>query len=173
LVNATLAGAVAQRLVRKLCEHCKEHEEMSLEEFDRLKPILKKVGYEKDTPPLVHNAPGCKFCNGSGAKGRSAIFEMMVMTNKIRNMCLQGASEKEIKIEAINEGMDTLFQSGLTRVLDGQVSLDELFRVCPPEELAIEIGGGYEESEEATTKSEKKIPELAEAPKMLAPFVKE
>jgi len=51
--------------------------------------------------------------------------------------------------------------------------LDELFRVCPPEELAIEIGGGYEESEEATIKSEKKIPELAEAPKMLAPFVKE
>ena len=88
-------------------------------------------------------------------------------------MCLQGASEKEIKIEAINEGMDTLFQSGLNRVLDGQVSLDELFRVCPPEELAIEIGGGYEGSEETAAKSEKKIPELAEAPKMLAPFVKE
>ena len=175
LVNATLAGAVAQRLVRKLCDHCKEHEEMSLEEFDRLRPILKKVGYEKDTPPLVHNASGCKFCNGSGSKGRSAIFEMMVMTNNIRNMCLRGASEKEVKIQAIGDGMDTLFQSGLMRVLDGQVSLDELFRVCPPEELAIEIGGEYEGSEEGagTETTKKKVPELAEAPKMLAPFVKD
>lgn len=174
LVNATLAGAVAQRLVRKLCDHCKEHEEMSLEEFDRLRPILKKVGYEKDTPPLIHNASGCKFCSGTGSKGRSAIFEMMVMTNNIRNMCLKGSSEKEVKMQAIVDGMDTLFQSGLMRVLDGQVSLDELFRVCPPEELAIEIGGEYEGTEEKTGGTTgKKVPELAEAPKMLAPFVKD
>ncbi|MBC8514534.1 Flp pilus assembly complex ATPase component TadA [bacterium] len=169
MVNATLAAAVAQRLVRILCGHCKEGYEISDEEWNQLEPVFRRAGYEKESKPVLYKPVGCKFCGGSGMKGRRAIFEMMEMNSKLREMCLQGASQEALKIMAIKDGMDTLFQSGIRKVLTGDVAMEELFRVVPPEEMHIELGGVVGDRESET---KKRAPELAEAPKMLTPFVR-
>ncbi|MCH7493830.1 Flp pilus assembly complex ATPase component TadA, partial [bacterium] len=128
LINATLVGAVAQRLIRILCSHCKEGYEIVDEEWNRIAPIVIKAGWEKDGKPVFYKPVGCKFCGATGYRGRRAIFEMMKMTSLIRNMVVSGEGHEAIKIACLGQGMSSLFESGMRKCLAGDTALEELFK---------------------------------------------
>jgi general secretion pathway protein E len=78
-------------------------------------------------------SPGCDFCHGAGAAGRTGIFELITMTPTIRHLITTRASEAELREAARTAGTDSLFQDGMRKVLAGTVSYEELLRVAEPE----------------------------------------
>lgn len=123
LVASTLQGVLAQRLVRRLCRHCR------LEHL----PSPDQIPEDCQMPPAhtLWNASGCRECRGSGYSGRIAIFELLMTSSRIRALCMQQSDSAEIRTEAVRQGMQTLRQNGWQRVLAGETSMDELIRVCP------------------------------------------
>lgn len=135
LIEASLLGVMAQRLVRILCPHCKKSVEAGAEEIEALEPAFPALDIEKDTKEIIIYKPqGCKFCNQIGYIGRSGIFEIMPATQRMRHMILQRASVHAVRQSARQEGMLSLFESGVHKVLRGQISIEELYRVARPEE---------------------------------------
>ena len=122
LVASSLLGTVAQRLVRRICSHCKEPCEATQEDIDMLgsqyKPGMK----------LYHGA-GCGACFKTGYLGRRSIYEILPMTAEMRKLVVSGASDDAIKQTAISEGMKSLSASGIEAVLDGDTTVQELLRV--------------------------------------------
>jgi type IV pilus assembly protein PilB len=122
LLAASLNCIVAQRLARRLCESCREPYAPSDAELELVadgRPI---------TPGLVlHRAVGCARCNGTGFKGRVAIYEVMPIQGRVR--ALIEASTEEIFAAAVEQGMRTMKQDGIRLCLEGIVSLDEINRV--------------------------------------------
>jgi len=113
----------AQRLVRRVCDDCREPQPLPVE-------LLVEAGFERDEAAAlgpVHGR-GCDQCAGTGYKGRVGIFEVMEMTEGVRQLLLQGASTIDLRRLAIREGMTTLRQSGLNKVRDGETTLDEVVR---------------------------------------------
>lgn len=163
LVNATLIAAVAQRLIRVLCPYCKKSYHPSAYEMEKIGGVMKVLGRKGTDEVILYNKVGCKFCNGIGYKGRTALFEIMVMSPRIREMALSGASHMEIKSQAMREGMRTLYENGVRKALEGITTLEEVLRVVPPEERALELI--------PERVPERKVPGLAEAPRKLAPLI--
>jgi len=163
LVNATLIAAVAQRLIRVLCPYCKKSYRPSPYEMEKITGVMKVLGRKETEEVILYNKVGCKFCNGIGYKGRTALFEIMVMSPRIREMALSGASHMEIKSQAMREGMRTLYENGVRKALEGITTLEEVLRVVPPEERALELI--------PERVPERKVPGLAEAPRKLAPLI--
>jgi len=136
LLPPTLNLAIAQRLVRKLCPHCKEKAKPSkevreaiLDEIKDMPPEIKKeFKIEKDFD--VFNPKGCKRCNNLGYSGRIGIFEILEMTKTLEDIILKEASEAEIAKEAENQGMITMKQDGILKVLNGTTSFSEVLRVA-------------------------------------------
>ena len=127
LVSSAVLMIVAQRLARMLCD-CKVAKKVPDEVP---KDVLLRAGYkeeELETITEVWAPKGCAKCNNSGYKGRIALYEVMAMTGSMREMVLQGASTDELRAHAENEGMLTLRRSGLTKVLTGMTSLEEVLQ---------------------------------------------
>ena len=122
LVGSCLNLVMAQRLVRKICEKCKE-------EYIPTKEELALVGLDssKVTGPLYHGK-GCTECRNTGYKGRLAIFEMIPMAKDLRKLVYNNANEDEIRESAVNNGMINLRDAGLERVFDGTTSIEEILR---------------------------------------------
>lgn len=120
LLVAALNVIVAQRLMRKICFHCREEVEIS-------KVHLVACGFApKSAEKLkVYKGRGCSQCNGTGYKGREAIFEVLDVSNKIKDLILKNAPTDEIKKAAISEGMKTLRMSALTKVAEGLSTIEE------------------------------------------------
>jgi type IV pilus assembly protein PilB len=120
LVVASLNVVVAQRLCRKICLNCREEKKVPLEE-------LIACGFAPSSAEKVrvYHGKGCEACNGTGYKGRVAIYEVLSMTQKIRELVLRNASTDEIKRQAIRDGMKTLRMSALTKVAQGLTTLEE------------------------------------------------
>jgi len=132
LIVASVIAMVAQRLIRTLCRNCRElynipeHEQGLLSNY---------IGMDKDVTKLkLYKAHGCELCHSYGYSGRTAITEMLMMSREIRNMIMANASVQDIKRTGRKEGMNTLFEAGMIKVLKGVTSLEELFRVSRPEE---------------------------------------
>jgi type IV pilus assembly protein PilB len=124
LVSSSVILILAQRLLRKICPNCKEVLEMNPQ-------ALVEVGFtaeEAESLKLYHGQ-GCMGCANTGFKGRLALYEVMPITERVRDLVLQGASSAEIKSAAMQEGMFTLRQSGLEKVRHGVTSLEEVIRV--------------------------------------------
>ncbi|MFQ5843453.1 MAG: GspE/PulE family protein [Planctomycetota bacterium] len=123
LIAATLEAVVAQRLVRRICAECKEAYEPSPE-------ILRELELSPDQVEgrRFQYGRGCKACNGSGYRGRVALFEIMVMTDALRNMVVDRAPTSLIRTRAREEGMRTLRESGLLAVFDGTTTVEEVLR---------------------------------------------
>ncbi|HNX10630.1 MAG TPA: GspE/PulE family protein [bacterium] len=131
-VNAVLG----QRLVRQLCPKCKQAHVLNSEEEEQVKKILAVVSPKAginipSTLPAIYKVgPGCEFCNGIGYKGRIGIYEVFTMDDKIKQLTNDGAPAFKILQQAIENGMVTMLQDGVLKVLDGTTSLEEVYRVA-------------------------------------------
>jgi type IV pilus assembly protein PilB len=124
LVSASVILIAAQRLARKMCQNCKEEEKVTV-------PALISLGFPEEEAKTVkcYKGKGCPVCNGSGYKGRIALYEIMPVGAEINEMILEGASADELKSTAVRFGMRTLRMSGLTKVKEGVTSIEEVMRV--------------------------------------------
>jgi type IV pilus assembly protein PilB len=129
LVCSSLALAVAQRLVRKICSHCKES-------YKPTKEVLKSLGIdgkpEKDL--LFHRGKGCNRCKATGYYGRTAICEMMEMKGPVRNAILNGADIEGMRDAAREMGMTSLRENGLQKVRNGITTPEEVLRATIEED---------------------------------------
>ncbi len=124
LVSSSVNLIVAQRLARKVCQECKiEDPEVNSETL-----ISMGMNPEMAQSAKAYKGQGCPVCSNSGYKGRVALYEVMPVDDVIKEMILMGASSAEIKKEAINRGMKTLRQSGLTKLAEGVTSAPEVLR---------------------------------------------
>jgi len=137
---SSLNIAIAQRLVRVLCPHCKTKAELSTEDKNYLLEMIKTLPKEtKTTLELknnleVFNPKGCPQCNSTGYSGRTGIFEILEMTDQLNEIITQNLSEKNLKEEAKRQGMLTMEQDGIIKVLKGITSLAELKGVTSAKE---------------------------------------
>ena len=127
IANA-LVGVVAQRLIRKICPHCKQSYEPSPQTLEMLK-LDKKKEY------IFFQGAGCQNCFYTGYKGRIGIYEIMPFSEKLKELTLNRSNESIIEEQAVKEGMITLRQSALYKVLEGITTADELFRVTAQSEI--------------------------------------
>jgi type IV pilus assembly protein PilB len=123
LVATAVHLIVAQRLVRRICSNC-------IEEEDIPQKTMMQAGFTPEEAKAVKpkRGKGCDRCNGSGCKGRAGLYEVMEMDDELRELILVGASALELKKKAMENGMITLRRSGLRKVMDGIVSLEEVVR---------------------------------------------
>lgn len=129
LISSSLIAIVAQRLVRKLCPKCREAYRPS----DALISGL-GISANKIKGPSFYRAKGCEHCLDTGYIGMIGICEILIMSQSIRDMILKKARESDIKLIAIKEGMKTLRENGLLKVLEGVTSLEEILRVTVADE---------------------------------------
>jgi type IV pilus assembly protein PilB len=123
LVTASVNLVLAQRLARKICDECREP-------FEVEEGVLADVGFRGDElKGTVYKGKGCRSCNGSGYRGRIALYEVMPFSDRLRQMVLEGGSTAEIKVEMIRDGVRTLRMSGITKCLEGVTTIDEILRV--------------------------------------------
>ncbi len=125
LLTSSINIVAAQRLVRRICDNCKEPVEVSPEALINLGVDSAEVG---SGFPTFHGR-GCNNCNGSGYRGRLAIYEVMVMHDALKELILRDASAIELKREAVKLGMATLRMSALQKVRDGLTTIEETVRV--------------------------------------------
>ena len=122
LVGSCLNLVMAQRLVRRICEKCKE-------EYKPTKEELSLIGLKpQNVKGKLHRGKGCADCRNTGYRGRIAIFEMIPMSMTLRKLVFDNANEDEIRQAAIKQGMETLRDAGNQRVLDGTTTVDEILR---------------------------------------------
>lgn len=124
LVTASVNLVLAQRLARRICEDCKM--EVNVE-----RSVLVDLGVpEEDIPRTqVFRGAGCRACNGTGYRGRIALYEVMPFTEQLKEMVLQGCSTAELKEEMIRQGVGTLRTSGIEKIRAGITTIDEVLRV--------------------------------------------
>ncbi len=121
LVSSSTNLILAQRLVRQLCPHCKEEVKIHPE-------AMRELSIGNEDPFNIFEARGCQKCSNTGYKGRIGLYEVMPISEEIREMILNRCSSNEIKIQAINEGMLTLRADGVLKLKNGSTSLEEVLR---------------------------------------------
>ena len=128
LVSSTLTGVLAQRLVRKLCPHCKVPYKPTIEDAKKILRDPKKA--EEFTQNTIYGPGGCEKCQNSGYAGRLGLYEVMAINKHIRKMIAQKAHDIEIEEYAVNEnGMLTLQDSCISHIKNGLTTIDEFVRV--------------------------------------------
>jgi len=137
LVATCVNVIIAQRLVRKICQECKEGYFLSQEELDIVnsEPVLaeniKKIsGKENINKIKFYKGKGCKFCNHTGYEDRTGVFEVLDVTEEIRELITKQASMDTIRKKAVEQGMTTMIQDGITKALMGITTLQEVRRVA-------------------------------------------
>jgi len=134
LLPPALNIMLAQRLVRRLCDNCKQPEEAPADiqkiigdELGKLAPEI-KTAIKYQAPYKIYKAPGCDKCKGKGTLGRIALYEVMKMTRELEDIIAAGASEGKIMDEGLRQGMVSLRQDGIMKALDGTISMEEVLR---------------------------------------------
>jgi type IV pilus assembly protein PilB len=124
LVSSSVLLILAQRLIRKVCQQCKEVEKAPVKS-------LIDIGFSPEEAEKVvcYRGKGCTNCSDTGYKGRIAIYEVMPIGDEIKELILEGASASEIRKTAVKLGMKTLRMSGLQKIKDGMSSVEEVVRV--------------------------------------------
>ncbi|MFN7160354.1 MAG: GspE/PulE family protein [Candidatus Gracilibacteria bacterium] len=135
LLAPSLNAIVAQRLVRMLCPHCRkalavnqEEEEIFQKVIDDIRKVYKD--FKIDVPTSIYHPEGCTLCTGTGYVGQIAIIEVLNMSDAIRDLILTEASTKQILEKTKEEGMITMKQDGLLKVMQGMTTLEEVMRVA-------------------------------------------
>jgi type IV pilus assembly protein PilB len=130
MLASTLNLVIAQRLVRKICEHCKEPVELSKEVLKHL-----KINPEQAKDAVFYHGRGCKNCEGTGYLGRLPIFEFLVMDNEMREKLSNGANESQIRAISRQKGYGGLLESGVNNMLKGLTTDEEMLRVAFTEDI--------------------------------------
>jgi type II secretory ATPase GspE/PulE/Tfp pilus assembly ATPase PilB-like protein len=130
LIASTLNVVIGQRLVRKICSQCKQERDIKQSEIDSLKEILPERTL-KDflSVSKVFYGQGCRTCNNSGYLGRTGIYEVLAISDSLRELILKRASSLEIKNKAIQEGMTIMLEDGVRKVINGITTIEEVLRV--------------------------------------------
>ncbi|MCJ7810296.1 MAG: Flp pilus assembly complex ATPase component TadA, partial [Desulfobulbaceae bacterium] len=124
LVTSSVTAIIAQRLVRVICEDCREAyvpDPVTLQNIGISPEILQGK--------KIYRGRGCPSCLNTGFRGRTGIFELMVLDENIKNLILKTPDANAIKRQAINQGMSTLRQDGARKLLEGVTTVEEVFRV--------------------------------------------
>ncbi|MDD5252126.1 MAG: GspE/PulE family protein [Patescibacteria group bacterium] len=133
LIASTINVIIAQRLIRKICTHCIVSQEVTRAALEERLPAMSVARLFVDreaTSVNLYRGAGCDQCGGSGYRGRLGLFEVMEMSDRIRELVMANANAKDIKQQAVKEGMTTLLEDGLDKVLAGITSIDEVLRVA-------------------------------------------
>ena len=126
-IASTVATTISQRLVRRLCPKCKKEREFTKEEKDIIKKIGEKYGVEFNlSGKKTYNAVGCEHCNHSGYFDRVGLFEVLDITEELKEMIMDGKSSIEIRRKALEQDYRPLVVDGINKVLNGLTNLDEL-----------------------------------------------
>lgn len=126
-ISSTLASSISQRLVRKICKHCAYEREFKEEEKEIINNIAKQYGIEINFEgKKTYDTIGCAKCNNTGFYDRIAIFEVLTINDKIKELIVKNASSMEIKNEALKQGYKPLLMDGINKVLNGVTTLQEL-----------------------------------------------
>lgn len=125
LVASSVIAILAQRLVRVICPKCKAP-------FTPSEATLETAGISPEVAATATfmKGKGCSHCSKTGYRGRLGIYELMMMTPRIRELAFQGASTQEIRRAAVSQGMNTLYQDGMRKVLKGITTIEEVYRVA-------------------------------------------
>ena len=118
MANSTI-GIIAQRLARRICQHCKVP--VAVDET-----ILGYFGYTKENAPPFYKGEGCDQCGNTGKRGRVGIYELLVMTDDLKRAVAQGARSDEVRAIAIAGGMKTLKEYAMILMAEGLTSVDEV-----------------------------------------------
>ncbi|HUO43730.1 MAG TPA: GspE/PulE family protein [Burkholderiales bacterium] len=127
LLNSTILGVMAQRLVRTLCPHCKEHQPIEDSAWEML-----VAPWKATKPETVYGAIGCLECRMTGYLGRLGIYEIMVLNNDLRNLIDNTTDIEKLREQAYRDGMKPLRISGAMKVAAGMTTIDEVMKVAPP-----------------------------------------
>ncbi len=129
LVKSTLLGVMAQRLVRSFCPHCKKESEVESADWDYLvKP------WKVARPKKIFEPGGCLECRNTGYLGRQGLYEILVLSDALKEMITDDCDLIKLRQQAMREGMRTLRLSGAQKVAAGLTSMEEVLRVAPPPE---------------------------------------
>ena len=134
-ITPAINAVIGQRLIRKLCEHCKEEQKLTSDEEERVERILavtspkSGVNIPIKLPKIYKAGQGCEHCCGIGYKSRIGVFEIFTMDNNIKQLTVDNASTFKILQQAIENGMITMLQDGILKCLSGITSLEEIYRV--------------------------------------------
>ncbi len=136
LVASSINVSIAQRLARKICEECREkyflskEEVIEIEEEKTLAKAIREISGENDLSKIrLYRGKGCKFCNDRGYEGRTSIFEVLEVTEEIRNLIVQKESSDIIKRKAVEQGMSTMMHDGVSKALMGKISIEEVKKI--------------------------------------------
>ena len=126
-IASTLATAISQRLVRRLCPECKKERDYTQEEKDLIMSISNKykLGIKLDGKK-TYDAVGCKHCNNTGYYERIGVFETLDITDELKELIVKGASTLEIRNKALENNYRPLSADGILKVVDGLTDLKEL-----------------------------------------------
>jgi type IV pilus assembly protein PilB len=127
LISSSVIGVIAQRLVRVICEKCKEE---YLPGKDVLSGLNIKVNSDGDGKVKLYRGAGCSFCKNTGYFGRTSIYELIILDEEIRALIISKVSSNIIKDSAIKKGMKTLKDSGLEKAFQGITTIEEVLRVA-------------------------------------------
>jgi len=125
LISSSIIGVIAQRLVRRICPKCKKEMALTPEVVNILE------GYKIDSNKIIlYKSEGCLYCQDSGYMGRIAIFELVIITETIRELVAQGVTTRKLREVAKDEGMIPLIEDGLKKACEGITTIDEVLRVA-------------------------------------------
>ena len=129
LVESSLIGVLAQRLVRKICPKCKE-------KYKPKKELLKELGLTELEGKEIYHGKGCKHCDNSGYKGRLGLFELLLVDEQVKDLILRKASSDKIEEHARSkQGMAIMWEDGIEKILSGITTIDEVARVIQETQL--------------------------------------
>lgn len=129
LTASSLVGVLAQRLVRRLCKSCKEPYTLSKEELKNILPDFPFEQFPDKNEFTFYEPKGCLTCNNTGYKGRQAVFEFLTVTEEMRQLILKRATGLEIRDLAKTQGMLTLREDAMYKIIEGETSIEEMLRV--------------------------------------------
>ncbi|MCJ7806519.1 MAG: Flp pilus assembly complex ATPase component TadA, partial [Clostridia bacterium] len=127
LTASSLIAVLAQRLIRQLCKQCRKEYKIRREELLSAVPDFPVTQNESEI--TLFKPVGCLQCSNTGYRGRKGVYELLIVSDKIKNLTLQNRSSGEIAETAVAEGMVTLRQDGLYKVKLGLTSLEEVLRI--------------------------------------------
>jgi general secretion pathway protein E len=124
LISSTVVGVMAQRLMRKVCKHCEKSYELLPEEAQAV-----GLASDKHKKVTVKYGEGCPQCRGTGYAGRTGIFEVMEVSEKVRAIIRDKADAELIRTAAVEDGMVGLREAAVQKMLKGETTFDEVIRV--------------------------------------------